>query len=373
MAISKLRHAGLVLAVLSSLPGCSSSRKGPYVTSHTAIVGETLAVNVMAGPSEITVGKQTKHSEREVTFYLPLDEYPAGHHAVPLVATDSKGAKTETSIGFFAPHRTAGKAYFRVVGCGGNGSGPAVVTDWARPAIRSEAGRTGPCMGSTDVLLRAVTMPGATVTVAETGQTATADAGGEVAIPISSYTIHLSASTEQNAEKEVVLAHPFGFVTAKSVKDARSIDSKITFAESVPRIPLPKGAPPPPSFMDDWLKDFKPGQPLAPGLTTNPRAKSAVYLGHDGRPHYAGAPGPIRELTFVATRQDSDLRTCLGKVEHRTKVTVYEAKTGKKRAERTFDAPASPCATVVATVNGKVVTNHYYADQDKIDAFVLAN
>lgn len=371
MATSRFRHAGLTLAFLSAIPGCQSiGRKGPYVSANTEIVGETVAVSVMAGPADISIGKLTKHSKTEVTFYLPLDEYPAGRHEIPIVATDGNGGRTETSVGFFAPHRTAGKAYFHVVGCGGDGS---VLAAGGPPAVRSEAGRTGRCTGSTQVLLRAVTMPGATVTVAETGQTATADAGGEVEIPLSTYALHLAGSTAQNEEKKVVLTHPWGFVTVTSAKDARSIEAKVAFAESSTPFSYAKGSAPPPSFMDDWLKDFKPGQPLAPGLTANPRAKSAVYAGHNGRAYYVGAPGPLRDLTYVATLQDSELRSCLGQVEYRTKVTVYEARTGKKPAERSFDAPASPCRRVVGTVNGKPVTDHYYADDDKIEAFLLAN
>lgn len=145
------------------------SRKGPYVSAHTSIEGETLAVGVMVvGPTDVTIGTQTKRFEREETFYLPLDDYPAGRYELPILAKGPDGGKTETTVAFFAPHRTAGKPYFLVVGCGGDQETSAELPGSDRPVVRSEVGRTGPCAGKGDVRVRAVTMPGATVTVVGT-------------------------------------------------------------------------------------------------------------------------------------------------------------------------------------------------------------
>ena len=367
------RRAGLALGALALLAGC---KEGPYVSPHTSFAGETVAISVMVvGPTDVTIGKQTKHFATQETFYVPLDEYPAGRHEIPIVAVGPNGGKTEASIGFFAPHRTAGRPYFRVVGCSGKAGASVEVADRERPAVRGEVGRTGPCAGKGDVHLRAVTMPGATVTLAATGKTATADAAGEVEIPVSLQDIRLSASTERSSDKEVVLANPFGSVRIKSVKGSQSIEANVTFASNGPSKSLsaPDKGSVATSFMEDWLKAFKPGQPLAPGLSGSPVAKSAVYLERNGHAHYAGVPAFVREIARVAILEDTQLRSCLGKVEFRTKVTVYDAKTGQKRAEKSFDAPKVPCAQYVATLNGRVLTDHYFADQDTVDAFVLAN
>jgi hypothetical protein len=241
--------------------------------------------------------------------------------------------------------------------------------------VRSEVGRTGPCAGKGDVRVRAVTMPGATVTVVGTGKTSTSDTAGGVSIPVSLHELHLSASTEPSAEKGVVLVNPFGSVRIRAAKGSQSLEATIRFAKNGPGVSLaaPKTVDATKSFVEDWLKAFRPGQALAPGLTGSPNAKSAVYMEREGHAHYLGAPGPIRDIARVATLEDTQIRKCLGKVEYRTKVTVYDAKTGQKRAEKSFDAPKLPCATVVATLNGKVLTDHDYADPDTVDAFVLAN
>lgn len=373
MAKSLVWHMGLAAGALTLLSGC---KKGPYVSAHTSIVGETLAVGVMVvGTTDVTIGKQTKRFEREETFFLPLDDYPAGPHELPIVAVGPNGGKTEASVAFFAPHRTPGTPYFRVVGCGGDEGSTAALSGTDRPVVRSEVGRTGPCAGNGDVRVRAVTMPGATVTVVGTGKTATADAAGEVVVPVSLHELHLSARTETSAEKGVVFVNPFGSVDVRTAKGSQSLEATLRFAKNGPSVMLaaPKTVATTKSFVEDWMKAFRPGQPLAAGLTGSPTAKSAVYLERNGRAHYAGAPGPIRELARVATLEDTQIRSCLGKVEYRTKVTVYDAKSGQKRAEKSFDAPKTPCATVVATMNGKVLTDHYYADSDTVDAFVLAN
>jgi hypothetical protein len=218
-------------------------------------------------------------------------------------------------------------------------------------------------------------MPGATVTIVGTGKTSTADAAGEVLIPVSLHELRLSASTGPSAEKGVVLANPFGAVGIRAVKGSQSLEATLRFAQSGPSVTLaaPTKVASTKSFVEDWLKAFRPGQPLAPGLTGSPTAKSAVYLERDGHAHYLGTPGPIRDIARVAILEDTQIRSCLGKVEFRTKAIVYDAKTGQKRAEKSFDAPKVPCATIVATMNGKVLTDHYYADSDKVDAFVLAN
>lgn len=367
------RLVALAVGASALLVGC---KKGPYVSAHTSIAGETLAVGVMVvGPTAVTVGTQTKRFEREETFYLPLDDYPAGRHELPLLAKGPDGGKTETTVIFFAPHRTAGKAYFLVVGCGGDEGTSAELPASDRPVVRSEVGRTGACAGKGDLRVRAVTMPGATVMVVGTGKTSTADAAGEAVIPVSLHELRLSASTEVSAEKGVVLVNPFGFVKLRAVKGSQSLEATLRFAKNGPSMSLtaPKTVDAKKSFVEDWLKAFRPGQPLAPGLTGSATAKSAVYMERDGHAHYLGVPGPIRDIARVATLEDTQIRSCLGKVEYRTKVTVYDAKTGQKRVEKSFDAPKVPCATVVATLNGKVLTDHDYADPDTVDAFVLAN
>lgn len=369
MADSFAWHLGLAAGALTLLAGC---KKGPYVAPHASIVGEALAVNVMVvGTTDVTLGKQTKRFDREETFYLPLDDFPAGRHELPIVAVGPDGGKTQSQVAFFAPHRAAGKPWFRVVACGGTEANDA--SSPGRPVLRSEVGRTGVCSGKGDVKVRAVTMPGATVTVL--GKTSTADAAGEVLVPIPMNELHLAATTEPSAEKSLILANPYGSVAIRIAKDGQSMDATLRFAKNGPSV---TAAPPSKvavssTFVEDWLKGFKPGQPLATGLMGSTTAKSAVYMERNGLAHYAGASGPIRELSRVATLEDTELRSCLGKVEYRTKVTVYDAKSGQKRAEKSFDAPKTPCATIVATMNGKVLTDHYYADSDTVDAFVLAN
>lgn len=371
MAKSFAWHLGLAAGALTLLAGC---KKGPFVSPHTSIVGETLAVNVMVvGTTDVTIGKQTKRFDREETFYLPLDDFPAGRHELPIVATDPNGGKTESSVTFFAPRRTAGTAYFRVVACGGTEGDDPLGSN--RPVVRSEVGRTGVCSGKGDVKVRAVTMPGATVTVLGSGKTSTADAAGEVLVPIQLHELRLAATTEPSAEKGVIFANPYGSVAVHVVKGSQSLDATLRFAKNGPSVTAkpPSEVAVPSTFVEDWLKSFKPGQSLAPGLTGSTSAKSGVYMGRNGHAHYVGEPGPIREIARVATLEDTQIRACLGKVEYRTKVTVYDAKTGQKRAEKSFDAPKTPCATVVATINGKVLTDHYYADPDLVDAFVLSN
>lgn len=319
-------------------------------------------VHVMASPgAEVQVGHQKRAlTGNEGDFYLALDPFKPGRNELTVTVSQG-GGEVEEKVVFTAPEGT-GAPFLQIHDCarvpGGTSSSD----------IRSRFGRVNGCKAQKDAphTLVASANPGAKVKVA--GKEITAGQDGEITLSLDAAAglLDMQVGSARGQRAEI----PFSVEVQAGAGEPLRGDIRLSADGD--------------ALLDAWLKGFTPGKPLAAGIGTG-KGAIAIYAPQEGRPWIVGGPGPLRDVRLVAIGKERPIReagSCgpyesdkggmfsAPRRDHDVDITVYDATTGEKRAEKAFSAKGTECPAYASMVDFKVRPVDVYPPGEEVSQWL---